>query len=592
MDINKLEIQFDVKKYEKQILAILKRVKNDISTPGSKFDGIKLRKILNEFPQDGNSVFSRGQLVMGYHELVKTGLFKENKDVLLNIRMKPMRTQSGVTPVTVLTKPFPCPGKCIFCPNDIRMPKSYLANEPGAQRAERNSFDPYLQTYNRLLAFHNIGHSTDKVELIVLGGTWSFYPEYYQIWFIKRCFDALNDFGIQDGRSKITTENIFSKRSRSKKETKKTYNQIVMDVAGGRVHNFFKDYEKATWKDLEKSQTKNETSLCRNVGLVIETRPDFITEKEVIKIRKLGGTKVQVGIQTLDDEVNKLNKRGHTKKQSAHAFRLLRLAGFKIHAHWMANLYGSSVKKDIADYKQLWKKDFCPDELKIYPTSIIENTELFDIYQKGGYKPYTQQELLEVLSETIPNTPRYCRLTRIIRDIPSTDIIAGNKITNFRQLAEKYITDKGKKLQDIRSREIKLEEISPDDLEMEILEYSTSISKEFFLSYKTKKNDQIAAFLRLSLPNKELSSQNFIKEIQNCAMVREVHVYGQLVGLGKFSQGKAQHLGLGSALIEKGVEIAKKNGWDKLAVITAVGTKEYYRKRKFQGSGLYLIREI
>jgi len=590
----KLEIQFDSKKYEKELLGILKNVEQEVRVDTKILSTQRLRKILNQFPQDGNSVFSRGKLVMGYHDLVKRKLFTQNDTVLKAIRMKPMRTQSGVTPVTVLTKPFPCPGKCIFCPNDVRMPKSYLADEPGAQRAERNDFDPYLQTYNRLSAFHNIGHNTSKIELLILGGTWSFYPEYYQIWFLKRCFDAMNDFGVRDGRTKVDTKNIFKEMPfpKTKNEKRKTYNEIVMDVAGGRVEKFFNNSEKATWEELKHAQKNNENALSRNVGLVIETRPDFITEKEVIKIRRLGGTKVQIGIQSLNDEVMKLNKRGHGKKETAKAFALLRLAGFKIHAHWMPNLYGSSVKKDIEDFARLWEKNFQPDELKIYPTSIIENTELFDLYKENNYKPYSQDELMKVLSETMPQTPRYCRLSRIIRDIPSTDIVAGNKTTNFRQVAEKYIQDRGGKMQDIRSRELKMKEVSMDDLELESIQYKTQVTNEHFISYKTKNDDMIAAFLRLSLPYKEASKNNFFKELKNCAIIREVHVYGQVVGIGKKSTGKAQHLGLGTKLLQLAEKISRNNGWTKLAVISAIGTRKYYKNRGFSNCGLYLTKNL
>jgi len=276
----------------------------------------------------------------------------------------------------------------------------------------------------------------------------------------------------------------------------------------------------------------------------------------------------------------------------------LRLAGFKIHGHWMPNLYGANPKSDISDYKKLWGPKYSPDELKIYPTSIIANTELYDLFKQGKYRPYTYDELLSVLQNTIPQTPRYARLTRVIRDFPSTDIVEGNKFTNFRQIAEKEILAKGKKLQDIRSRELKLLEVGFNQLERKTIRYDTSVSTEYFISYKTKNNlknlerDKIAAFLRLSLPKKILSKNNFIKELQNCAIIREVHVYGKTVGIGKKDTGRAQHLGLGTRLTELACDISKKNNFKKLAVISAIGTREYYRKRKFFDKGLYLVRDI
>ncbi len=598
--IQKAEETFNAKPYEKEMLGILENVKKEMRNGVKFLDYNALRKILIQYPHDKKQLFKRSQLIAGYKHLVKQKKFQEDPGLISAIQLKPMRTQSGVAPVTVLTKPFPCPGKCIFCPNDVRMPKSYLSDEPGAQRAERNMFDPYLQTYNRLLAFDAIGHNVEKVELLILGGTWSFYPEYYQIWFIKRCFDAMNDFPNNDKRKKIKVYNIFEglKHPGGVAIKRKSYNEIIINVAGGSVKGFFQKYEKATWRELETAQRINETARCRNVGLVIETRPDSITEKEVLKIRRLGATKAQIGIQSLNDKVMKMNKRGHGQKETVRAIELLRLAGFKIHGHWMPNLYGATVTSDISDYKKLWGPKYSPDELKIYPTSIIANTELNDKFKQGKFHPYSYNELLSVLQNTIPQTPRYARLTRIIRDFPSTDIVEGNKFTNFRQIAEKEILAKGKKLQDIRSREVKLLEVTFDQLKRETIQYTTSVSTEYFIFYKTKNNikniegDKIAAFLRLSLPKKILSKNNFVEELQNCAIIREVHVYGKTVGIGKKDRGRAQHLGLGTRLTELACDISKKYKFKKLAVISAIGTREYYRKRKFFDKGLYLVRDL
>jgi len=598
--IQKAEGTFNAKPYEKEMLGILKNLKKEMKNGVKFFDHDALRKILILYPHDKKQLFKRSQLIAGYKYLIKHKKIQGNPNIISAIQLKPMRTQSGVAPVTVLTKPFPCPGKCIFCPNDVRMPKSYLSDEPGAQRAERNMFDPYLQTYNRLLAFDAIGHNVEKVELLILGGTWSYYPEYYQIWFIKRCFDAMNDFPHHDRRKKVKVHNIFEglKHPGGKAQKRKSYNEIITNVAGGSVKGFFQEHEKATWHELKKAQKINETAQCRNVGLVIETRPDSITKKEVIKIRRLGATKAQIGIQSLNDKVMKMNKRGHGQKETVRAIELLRLAGFKIHGHWMPNLYGATTKSDISDYRKLWGLQYSPDELKIYPTSIIANTELYDLFKQGKYRPYSYDELLSVLQNTIPQTPRYARLTRVIRDFPSTDIVEGNKFTNFRQIAEKEILAKGKKLQDIRSRELKLLEVGFDQLERETIRYDTSVSTEYFISYKTKNNvkniegDKIAAFLRLSLPKKILSKNNFVEELRNCAIIREVHVYGKTVGIGKKDMGRAQHIGLGTRLTELACDISKKNKFKKLAVISAIGTREYYRKRKFFDNGLYLVRDL
>jgi len=595
----KPKINFDPQQYHKQLTTILTEVEE---TPDQKWSSKRLHKLLRENPKDGKGMFSRNHLVEGYKYLIKTGDLDFQQKVQDRIRLKPTRTISGVTPVTVLTKPFPCPGKCIFCPNDVRMPKSYLKDEPGAQRAERNNFDPYLQTYNRLLALESIGHNTGKVELIVLGGTWSFYPESYQIWFIKRCFDAMNDFGVADRRDDVKTKNNFEEADKAPNRkidgSRKSYNQIINEVVHGKGKKLISQTEQAGWAELEKAQLKNEKAKSRSVGLVIETRPDWINEKEIVKFRKLGATKIQIGIQSLNDEIMELNKRGHGRKATEEAIRLLRLGGFKIHAHWMPNLYGSTVEKDIEDYHRLWEKEIQPDELKVYPTSIISNTGLYDLFKKGEYKPYSYEELLKVMTEIMPLTPRFCRLTRVVRDIPSTDIVAGNKLTNFRQIAEEELKNQERECQCIRCREIKDQKFKIEDLELEKLEYTTSVGKEVFLSYRTKKtdktdkSDKIVGFLRLSLPKKSLAKDHFIDELQNAAVIREVHVYGRVVNVGAQKDQKAQHLGLGTQLVKLAEDLATKNKYPKIAVISAIGTRDYYRKLGFELEELYMSRTL
>lgn len=510
-----------------------------------------LQTILKKYPKEGKGLYRHDELVAEYTKLVEAKIISPNKIIEERIRMKPTRTQSGVATVTVLMKPFSCPGKCIFCPNEPDMPKSYIASEPGAQRALTHNFDPYSQTYNRIKALQNIGHNTDKIELIILGGTCSVYPEQYIVWFVKRCFDAMNSFG---------------------------------DIK----YEKDKGIENTTWDDLFETQKINETTVCRNIGLVVETRPDYISKEEIIRLRKLGATKIQIGIQSLDDTVLKMNMRGHGVKESAKAFELLRLAGFKIHAHWMPNLYGSNVKKDIKDFKKLWLKDFKPDELKIYPTSIIKNTLLEKYYKDGKYSPYTHNELLNLFVNILPLIPRYCRVTRIVRDIPSNEIISGNKSTNFRQIAEKEILKRGKHIQDIRSREIKNEKISWDNLELEIIKYKTSVSKEYFISYKTKDTDRICSFLRLSIPKKE----TYIDELKDSLIIREVHVYGNVVNIGENSSGESQHLGLGKKMIEIAEDISKKEGFKRISVISAIGTREYYHNRGFILNTLYMHKSL
>jgi elongator complex protein 3 len=599
----------DLEAYREPLVAILRDV---IAAPA--LSRTQLARVLKQHPKDGRGLFANDDLIRAYRVFAGTdGLPPFDPEVLARLRLKPVRTMSGVTPVTVLTKPFPCPGECLFCPNDVRMPKSYLSNEPGAQRAEQNAFDPYLQTMSRLTALRNTGHPTGKIEMIILGGTWSFYPETYQIWFVRRIFDALHDFGKGIDRSgEVRAALLEASQLHPDRNTAavtldgidltRTYNQTVQHIydaemrrsreqaraigRGERDRSPVDEY--ATWAELEAAHVENERARCRCVGLVVETRPDHISAEEVIRIRRLGATKVQIGFQSLSDDVLRLNKRGHTVAATRRAVRLLRQAGFKIHAHWMPNLYGSSPEADITDYTRMFAEpDFRPDELKVYPCSLIESAELMQRYRDGSWQPYTHDDLLHVLVECFRRTPEYCRLTRVVRDIPSTDIVAGDMTTNFRQIVEQELERLGERSMDIRGREIRGQAVASEDLYLDEQRYVTSAGEEVFLQFVTG-DRRIAAFLRLSLP----SEPPLVDELGGAAMIREVHVYGQSLIPGQESPGKAQHAGLGTHLLDRAAEIAAGQGYSQLAVISAVGTREYYRKRGFVDGTLYQFRAL
>lgn len=610
LNCNKYE--FEAEAHREQLIPLLKVI---LRAP-HRLSSREHQQLMRRYPKPaGAGFYSLANLVDAWRVFAgQDGLPEFDEAQLHKLRRKPVRTLSGVTPLTVLTKPFPCPGTCIFCPNDVRMPKSYLADEPGAQRAEKNAFDPYLQAYARLQTYYNLGHSTDKIEVIILGGTWSFYPETYQIWFIKRILDAMRDFGAGlDGRARVRAalreqsmfagEPISNVRIQGAQMTA-SYNQTVQtlyademrrslglaeEIANGRRKRDLVD-EYATWEELETAQKENERAACRAVGLVIETRPDHISEEEVIRARRLGCTKVQIGFQSLNDRVLALNKRGHDLAATRRAVRLLRRAGFKIHAHWMPNLYGSSPGDDLADYEKLFgDADFRPDELKIYPCSLIESAELMQQYQAGDWQPYSHDELLELLVGCFMRTPEYCRLTRVIRDIPGTDIVDGNKVTNFRQLVERELEQRGARSVDIRAREIGVKRVRESDLHLDCLRYRASVGDEVFLQYITEERD-IAGFLRLSLPFD--AEDALLDELKGAAMIREVHVYGLALGIGSALDGRAQHLGLGTRLIEEAAGIAAARGYRRLAVISSIGTREYYRKRGFVDGELYQMCDL
>jgi len=579
--------KFVPEKHKQELIGII----NDLNTL-EEYNEKKLGQVLKKYPKNGNQTYSKSEIIQGFRAFSEEFSWNE-AHFFDRLRMKPIRTASGVAPVTVLTKPYPCPGQCIFCPNDVRMPKSYLSMEPGAQRATQNAFDPYAQTMSRLKAFHFNGHRLNKIELIILGGTWSSYPRSYQIWFVKRCFDAMNDFTGKEafGRPDVELDMDFLDLDDTFHGDKieKSYNKIVSGYLKEKLDGkLFHQIENASYESLEAAHQKNIMSKHRCVGLVVETRPDEISEAELVHIRKLGGTKIQIGIQSLNDKILQLNKRGHTVKRTRKAIALIREAGFKIHAHWMPNLYGATVNSDIEEFEHMFgDQDFRPDELKVYPCSLIESAELMTKYREGSWLPYTFEDLVDIMENVLPQVPEYCRVTRVIRDIPSHDIVVGNKLSNFRELATKRLKAQENSLRDIRSREIRTDKVHADDLTCDEIVYETSIGEEHFLQFVTTEN-RIVGFLRLSLPKKPV----FLEEISNHAMIRELHVYGPVVQFGSTGDNKPQHVGLGTKLIERSVEIARDAGFKKLSVISAIGTKGYYSKQGFEDGPLYMHRSL
>lgn len=554
-----------------------------------------LDPLLRRHPKPGGGYFSRSELIAGYRAFAgEPGLALDEGRFRRRVQRRPVRSQSGVTPLTVLTQPFPCPGQCIFCPNDVRMPKSYLSDEPGAQRAAQNRFDPYLQTWNRLAAFDATGHPVDKIELIVLGGTWSFYPETYQVRFVERCLEAMSDFGAGIDRRAECEDALPD------------FEAIDADVDGAafpknpynlRVTEFLNRHrtktpdaiaESASWLALAAAQRRNETAGARCVGLVLETRPDHVDPAEVTRLRRLGATKVQLGVQSLDDGILAANRRGHDVLATRRAFAWLRQAGFKIHAHWMANLRGATPDSDLEDFARLFDDpDFRPDELKLYPCSLIETAELMRHWRSGEWRPYTDAELLAVVVGALARVPRWCRVTRVIRDISSDDIVVGNKRTNFRQIAEAEVARQGGEIREIRAREIRGDDFETDSLRLVETEYDASGGREVFLELVTG-DDRIVAFLRLALPREA----SFLPELASHAIVRELHVYGGAVRIGAESGPRAQHRGLGSRLLDAAAERARSAGHSTLSVISSIGTRPYYRRQDFVDGELYQHRAL
>ena len=528
-----------------------------------------------------------------------------------SVRMKPRRTASGVATITVITRPHTCSSNCIYCPCDLRMPKSYLANEPACQRAELTFFDPYVQVAARLQALHQMGHSTDKVELIVLGGTWSDYPEGYQYWFIKELFRALNEwpnspsyiqerldwytsFGLQNSEDALSS--FVAEQQATVFEDTATYNQAFHKLYDtSKPHQSAWSQMKSTYDELVEQQHINETAAARVVGLVIETRPDTITPDNLHMFRQLGCTKIQIGIQSTRQEILDANKRQMSAAQIKRAFSLIRLYGFKIHSHLMVNLLGATPEADKRDFKTfVTDPGFLPDEIKLYPCALVSGTQLVQKYHEGAWQPYAKDELVDVLVQDVLNTPPYVRISRMIRDISATDILVGNKHTNLRQMVEQELAaeDVASRVQEIRFREINQQQVSAAELTLQDFTYTTAVSDEHFLQWVTADN-KIAGFCRLSLPHWDKLtsgacdvSANELLVQPGQAMIRELHVYGQALSLG--SEGmSAQHQGLGQKLLAKASSIAAEAGYTSLNVISSIGTRAYYRAQGFTDAGLY-----
>jgi elongator complex protein 3 len=531
---------------KEEFLELLEPVRNIVADLKKRDDltGMAMTRILHRHPRPGGGHLKKWMVRVAYEELCSQGLLEVDPEIQQKLRVKKVRSLSGVAPVTVLTKPHPCPGKCIFCPTDVRMPKSYLPDEPGAMRALQRDYDPFLQVRDRIIAFDRNGHNTDKIELLVLGGTWSSYPKDYQEWFLKRCFDAMN--GVDS-------------------------------------------------ETLVEAQELNVNAKHRNVGMVLETRPDHITPKEIRWLRYLGATKIQMGAQSLDEKILADNKRGHTVERTRLAVRMLRAAAFKIVLHWMPNLLGATLESDLEDGKQLWSDNsFRPDETKIYPCSLLENAELYEYWKRGEWLPYSEEDLIELVGQAKLQTPNYCRINRVFRDIPAPNIVTGVDRANLRQMVQQDLAAKGQGCSCVRCREVRGYVPTIDELKLKSLPYDTWGSKEFFLSFETE-DSKLAGYLRLSLPKTPGRSGDQdleIPELNEAALVREIHVYGRATGLGKSEERSTQHQGIGKRLLERSEELASEAGYSKMAIIASIGTRGYYAKRGYHLEGTYMVKAL
>src|SRR6056297_3403931 len=529
--------------------AILEIIKNKPQTREELTD-LK-RKISKNY---GIETLQNSEILQVYNRLVEEKKLKANPDLEAVLRKRSVRTISGIAPVAVLTKPYKCPGECVYCPEEKDVPKSYLSNEPAVMRAIRNNYHPYKQVQLRLRALENNGHHPTKIELIVMGGTWSFFSEKYKYWYIKECFRGANDYKKKD---KWDTGNKLSQTSLERLK-----------------------------KDLTREQKKNERGEYKIIGLTLETRPDYITEKEVIQMRKLGATRVELGVQAIEEKILKINRRGHGVAETIKATQILKDYGFKVTYHIMPGLPGSSYKKDLEMFQKLFKNpNFRPDQIKFYPTVVTKGSLLYSWWKKGKYTPYTDKELQNLIIDCKKVIPRYVRVIRLIRDIPGESIEAGNKITNLRQIMK----DRGVKCECIRCREAKEKKVEKDNLELNTVSYPASQGKEKFINFQSRDGKTLYGFLRLRFP-KENNNNSLVKN-KKTAFIRELHVYGELTSVGE-KRKRVQHSGLGKDLMAEAERQAKEEGYKNIAVISGVGVRGYYRKRGYWLKNTYMIKKF
>jgi len=502
------------------------------------------------------------------NKLYKTGieknLFLTNESWEKYIISVPSRSRSGVIVVAIQSKPMDsCPADCHYCSDEtiakgakIDMPRSYTSESPASLRAIRNGFDGVRQIIDRIGSLYNQGHDISKVELMVLGGTWSNYPEEYKQTLIRDTFYAVNCF--IDGK-----------------------------------------YQERERLSLKEEQQINETAKLRIVGLTIETRPDWISLEEIISLRNLGVTRVQIGIQHTNNRILKGVNRGHTIEDSQKAIKLLKYNGFKIVAHFMPDLFGSSPEDDIEMFRDiLYNSVLKPDEIKIYPCMVVPYSVLHKKYMNGQYKPYFEEEggskkLMDVIIYFLERCPEYIRIDRVIRDIPMTQTAGGVNRPNMRQDIDKYMIERGSVCNDIRMREVKDISTKIEDLRLDVQEYESSDGKEFYIQWISGKNT-LHGHLRLRF--------NYYKEdiafpiLIQAAIIRELHVYGKVVDIKDSNKSTAQHRGLGKKLMDKAEEIVMDAGFKKIVVISGVGTREYYKNKcgyhLDKTGGEYMVKDL
>lgn len=540
--------------------------------------------------------FQSIELIERYNELIADWTLEEDLFFKKILRKRWVRSLSWVTVISLLTKFFGCPGKCIYCPTFDWLPKSYIPNEPAVQRAVLNNFDPIMQIHNRLRALEITGHKIEKNDVRIIGWTWSVYPKEYQEMFIKAIYDAFNSY-----------------------DEMKVYLEKT-DLTNDKFATFkLKQWYKAKLsKTLEEAKKLNEKSRLRVIWIAIETRPDWVNLEEIKNLRRFWVTRVEIWYQTTLDEINKLNKRWHWNKESIIATKILKDAWFKVVAHMMPNLLWSTPEMDIKSLKEVFDNpDFRPDELKIYPMMVTNKSELTQVWKDWNFKAYDDETLIELTAELQMMIPEYVRLNRTYRDIPSNEILEGSTIANLRQLVEKKIKQKWIKLLDTRYREIKDWKNDPKKAVLHRFEYDASKGKEYFLTFEDPLDRTIFSLLRLRLPDNfpsptlplpgEGSNETILPpeggkleggviwvlpELEWSALIREIHTFWDQLSINEKGSTFGQHIWFWKKLIAESEKISKENWYKRIAVIAWVWVRQYYEKRWYHLEWEYMIKNL
>ncbi|MDG5775497.1 tRNA uridine(34) 5-carboxymethylaminomethyl modification radical SAM/GNAT enzyme Elp3 [Haloarculaceae archaeon H-GB2-1] len=510
-------------------------------------------------------------------ELLDHAPHELREELLAVLQRKPVRTASGVSPVAIMTSPHMCPhGKCLYCPggpaSEFSSSQSYTGHEPAAARGEQNDYDPYGQVTLRLEQLREIGHPVDKVELILMGGTMTARSHDYQEWFVKRALEALNDYDVDKRPEPAEGE------------------------------SFAQDPDEYEFRYLEDVVAENETADIRNIGTTFETKPDWCDPEQIDRMLDLGGTKVEVGVQTTYERINREMHRGHGVQASISANRRLRDAAFKVGFHMMPGQPGMSKEMCLEDFRRIFEdSQWRPDYLKIYPTLVVRDTIVYDQWYNDEYEPLTNEEAADLVAEIKSIIPKYTRLQRVQRDIPADFIDAGVWKSNLRQLARQRMDDHGWTCDCIRCREVGHNDEDPEDVTLDVTTYDAAGGVEHFISFEDRAKDLLVGFCRLRFPSyshhgtdPSEGADPVRRELEDAALVRELHVYGSEVGVGgEGDDSTQQHRGYGRRLLEEAEAIAADAGFEKLSVISGIGVRQYYRQKLgYYQDGPYVSKRL